>query len=488
MDTRSRGYRWRAATVLAALLALPALSGDAWARREPSREELLDRIERLEAIIQKQGLDKAKPAAAEGEEGAPVDKPQVEAIIDEKLRKQKVLAGWKDGFYLESPSGDFKLKLRGYAQADYRFFPLETGDTGTDSFYMRRVRPIFEGTVYKYFDFRIMPDFGDGNFVLQDAYMDVNYFKPWAALRAGQFKVPFSLERLQGGSELLFIERSISNQLGPNRDVGAQLSGTLFDESLLWQVGAFNGSVDGGNSFGDTTSDKDGAARIWAQPFRTTDWNWAKNLGIGFATTFGDVKNDAGTTTNYRLRTPGRSTWFRMATSSDVTINGDGERTRIAPQGYYFWGPFGLMGEYIRSTQRLRRDDADTGSMSRGTFTNWGWTTQASYVLTGEDASYKMVTPINPFDPWNGRWGAFEIAARGGITEVDEALFEKGFAKEGQSAQKAANYGLGVNWYLNKNFKFQANWERTEFNDEVAFGDHDRDHEDVLLMRFQVSY
>ncbi|MCW5890745.1 MAG: hypothetical protein KIT14_09345 [bacterium] len=486
MDTRSRGHRWRSATVLAALLALPAFAGDAFARREPTREELLDRIERLEAIIQKQGLDKA--SASEGEEGVPVDKPQVEAIVDEKLRKQKVLAGWKDGFFLESPSGDFKLKFRGYIQTDARVFPLEGGDTGTDSFYLRRVRPIFEGTVYKYFDFRIMPDFGDGQVTLQDGYMDVNYFKPWAAFRAGKFKVPLSLERLEGGSELLFIERSIANGLAPNRDVGFQLSGTLWDEALLWQVGAFNGTVDGGNSDGDTTSDKEGAARIWAQPFRNTDWSWAKGFGVGFATTFGDVKDDSSSASPFRLRTPGRSTWFRYATSSNVSVFGDGERTRISPQGYYFWGPFGLMGEWIQSTQRLRLDDTKAGTSTEGTFTNSGWFTQASYVLTGEDASYKMVTPINPFDPWNGRWGAFELAARGGITEVDPELFDKGFAKNGQSAQRAANYGLGVNWYLNKNFKVQANWERTEFNEEVTFGKDDRNHEDVFLMRFQVSY
>ena len=71
-----------------------------------------------------------------------------------------MLAGWKDGFFLESPSGDFKLKLRGYMQTQLRVFPNEGGDTGTDSFFMRRVRPIVEGTVYKYFDFKIMPDFG----------------------------------------------------------------------------------------------------------------------------------------------------------------------------------------------------------------------------------------------------------------------------------------------------------------------------------------
>ena len=142
-------------------------------RREPSRAELEERIRRLEKIIEERGLDKpaAKPsAAAAAEAGPPVDKAEVEAIVDSSLKKQKMLAGWKDGFFLESPSGDFKLKLRGYVQADARVFPNNGGDTGFNNFTLRRVRPILEGTVYKYFDYKIMPDFGGGTATIQDAW------------------------------------------------------------------------------------------------------------------------------------------------------------------------------------------------------------------------------------------------------------------------------------------------------------------------------
>src|SRR6185503_12366863 len=150
----------------------------------------------------------AEPAPNQSEQAT--NREEVEAIVEDKLKKQKVLAGWKDCFYLESPNGDFKLKLRGYLQADARVFTLEEGDTGTDSLFLRRVRPIFEGTVYKYFDFRIMPDFGGASTVLQDAYARVTYF-PYAQLTAGKFKSPMSLERLQSGADLTFIERSIAN-------------------------------------------------------------------------------------------------------------------------------------------------------------------------------------------------------------------------------------------------------------------------------------
>jgi len=229
----------------------------AQARREPSRAELEERIRRLEQIIEQRGLDKpaAKPsAAAESEAGPPVDKAEVEAIVDSTLKKQKVLAGWKDGFFLESPSGDFKLKLRGYVQADARVFPNNGGDTGFNNFTLRRVRPIIEGTVYKYFDYKIMPDFGGGTATIQDAWGGINYW-PEARFRAGKFKPPVSLERLQSGADLLFVERSLVQNVTPNRDVGFQLAGDFWDGILGYQIGAFDGDIDGGSNDNDVSSE-----------------------------------------------------------------------------------------------------------------------------------------------------------------------------------------------------------------------------------------
>jgi phosphate-selective porin OprO/OprP len=504
MFIRSRHRRrlWSLA-VTGALLAQP---GATWAR-EPSRAELEERIRRLEQIIHDAGLDRpaarrreaparttAPPPPAEAE----IDKPAVEAIVEEKLRKQKVLAGWKDGFFLESPSGDFKLKLRGYMQTQGRFFPLEEGDTGTDSIFMRRVRPIVEGTVFKWFDFKIMPDFGLGTTTLQDAYFDVTYFKPWATLRGGKDKVPLSLERLQSGADLLFVERSIANNLAPNRDVGFRLAGDVLDGTFIWQAGVYNGVPDGqssdGNVAGDTTSDFIGAFRGFLTPFKNLGIDALEQASFGVAATYGTQK-DSDNLNVVQYRTPGRATFFRYRTStsttSPITVTGDGKSYRLAPQGYWYWGPFGLMGEYIYSQQGARREATsdDVTTVTKGEFANHGWFVQASYVLTGEDASYRAVVPINPFDPFNGRWGAFEIAARGSIVDIDPRLFTLGFTTEELSTRRASNWGVGVNWYFNKNFKLQADWEHTEFDNEIEFtGDDLRDHEDVILFQFQIAY
>ena len=143
---RRRARRWRRAD------ARSSRSASAGSSDHPRRTASTSR--RPRAAARHRPTTRTAPSAEE------LDKPAVEAIVEEKLRKQKVLAGWKDGFFLESPSGDFKLKLRGYMQTQFRDFPHENSDTGTDSIFLRRVRPIFEGTVYKYFDYKIMPDFG----------------------------------------------------------------------------------------------------------------------------------------------------------------------------------------------------------------------------------------------------------------------------------------------------------------------------------------
>src|SRR5687767_13983703 len=87
--------------------------------------------------------------------------------------------GYKDGFTVQSESGDFKLTIGGYAQADGRFVLDDEAEAVTDSFLIRRARTIFSGTLARHFDFTITPDFGGGSAALQDAYGDVRFGRKW---------------------------------------------------------------------------------------------------------------------------------------------------------------------------------------------------------------------------------------------------------------------------------------------------------------------
>jgi len=70
----------------------------------------------------------------------------------------------------------------------------------------------------------------------------------------------------------------------------------------------------------------------------------------------------------------------------------------LSPQGYYYYGPFGFLGEYVISDQRVTRVLGPSRISRR--LENTGWEVTGSWVLTGEDAAYKGgVVPRHPFDP-----------------------------------------------------------------------------------------
>src|SRR5208283_4975273 len=123
------------------------------------------------------------------------------------------------GLIVRSADSNFLMNIHGYVQADARFYENDH-NPANDTFLLRRVRPIIEGTVYDRFDYRFMPDFGSGNVagstagnnaVLDDAYVNAR-FLPDLQIQVGKYKSPVGLERLQSTAEPLFIESGFATQ------------------------------------------------------------------------------------------------------------------------------------------------------------------------------------------------------------------------------------------------------------------------------------
>lgn len=422
--------------------------------------------ERLDALDQKVKVLERKEE---------IDKEQAA----EKAKTSSSATASKDGFNIKSADGAFQVKIRGYVQLDGRFWLDDEERPATDTFLIRRARPIVEGTVFKIFDFRIMPDFGGGTTVLQDAYLDAR-FKPGFKLRAGKFKPPVGLERLQSGTDLLFVERAHPTSLVPNRDLGVQLHGDFANGGVNYAVGMFNGVLDGGSGDADTNDSKDLAARLFFQPF-LAGGGPLKGLGVGIAATRGDQEGTAAAPALPVFRTPGQQTFFSYradGTAAGTTI-ADGERFRLSPQGYFYSGPFGALAEYAVSRNEVRR----------GTVTeeleHKAWQVAGSWVLTGGEPSFRSVNPKKNFDPAAGTYGAFEIAARISRLEVDDAAFPI-FANPASSASTAESWAVGFNWYFNRNIKWYLDYERTRFDGGAATGD--REDESIVFTRFQVAF
>ena len=94
--------------------------------------------------------------------------------------------GFQDGFFIQSPDGDHRLVFGFVGQLDGRFSvddPLPI----TNTFVLRKARPTFTGRVARFFEFKVMPDFGNGTTLLWDAYVEVR-FSPAFRLRTGKDK------------------------------------------------------------------------------------------------------------------------------------------------------------------------------------------------------------------------------------------------------------------------------------------------------------
>jgi phosphate-selective porin OprO and OprP len=402
-----------------------------------------------------------------------------EPAISPPVETSTAIKAGAEGFSLASSDKKFALKLRGYAQVDGRFFFDDVDEPPPHTFVLRRVRPIFEGTLFEYFGFRLMPDFGGGQSVIQDAHLDVRPAKE-IALRFGKFKPPFGLERLQSATNLLLIERGFPTQLAPNRDIGVQLYGDIADGAASYAVGVFNGVPDGGSADADADEHKDLVARIFLHPLRPTKIAALSDFGIGIAGSAGKAEGTLATTSVPAFRSSGQQTFFRYRAVEDdltQTVVADGRRNRISPQAYYFYGPVGLLAEYTVSVQTV-----GVGGGSR-TLTHEAWQVSATAAIGGK-VSFEGVKPKTSVG--EGGSGAFEVSARLHGIELDDEAFPL-YADEARSARKATGLTIGAGFWANRATRFMVNYDTTSFEGGAADG-QDRKSEKLVLIRSQLSW
>jgi phosphate-selective porin OprO/OprP len=373
------------------------------------------------------------------------------------------------GFGFSSADSNFVATIHGLIQVDSRTFEHDDNVQGNDSILLRRVRPIISGTVFHDFDFLFVPEFGNGTPgaasaattpSVFDAY--VNYrFSPAIQIQAGKFKGPIGLEYLQADSYTFFNERSIATDLIPGRDLGFELHGDLFGGVVNYAAGVFNGVGDGQKNTSNIgfQNNREFDGRLFVQPFKTTSITALQNLGVGVGGSWSksSITNTLGLPNTTGGSSPGFYTdgqqQFFAYTNGVVA---SGTHWRLSPQASYYYGPFGLIGEYVISDQNVRN------GTHAADLQNTAWDISGGWVLTGEDTTYAGVTPRHPFDPRNGHWGALQIVGRYSELDVDKSAFPL-YANSAVSASSAQEWSVGLNWYLNRNIRVNASYARTTF-------------------------
>jgi len=382
-----------------------------------------------------------------------------------------VTAGFDNGFFIQSPDGNARLTFGLVAQVDGRF-SLDDPLPITNTFTLRKLRPTFTGRFTKYFEFKVMPDFGNGTTVIQDAYLDTRFSNGFR-VRIGKDKTPIGYELLIGDASLYFPERALASSLVPNRDLGVQAQGDLAGGKLAYAAGLFNGIPDGTSSTTevDTNSDKDFAGRVVVQPWRSTAGTASALSGLGF-----HIGGSAGTQANGlpSFKTSVGQTYFAYATG----VTADGQRSRVSPAAFYFYKSFGAFGEYM-----LTRQDVARAGVTQDV-RNHAMEATIAYFLTGEPAGTGLPRPKRPFDPSAGHWGALQVLSRYSHLEVDGSVFTNNLAAPNSSG-RADQWTLGANWYPVQFVKWYVTYERTTFDKNVAGA---RPVENVILFRAQLAF
>jgi phosphate-selective porin OprO/OprP len=485
MNPRFPGGRFalRAAVLLASaaaspVLADPVLADDAALRAEietlrssieaqraqlAAQAALLEQQQKqLEALTQR--LDQPEPAPQEGAKVTLANaRPTITAAdggMSIALRANVQLDG---AMYGESPAGplatDFRRGSVGGApnreNAGARDF--------SDGFYFRRARFGVEGKFAQNFNYRLLLELGGGGGTegptrINDAWIAYTGFAPFA-IQIGAFSPPSNMDDGTSPEDIAFLERASAAELsrslgGADGRIGVGVRGS----GARW-MSAFtltNRTVSDAEVFDSQLA---AVARAGFLVATGSDYNVHAGLSGTYVISPPDQGADA------TLRHPMR---FRdrpeiRVDSTRLIDTGSIDAAHASVLGVEFganWKNLYLQGEHFWFDVE-RRDPTTLGDPS---FT--GYYVQGSWVLTGEHRRYNPATgsfqnprPMAPFAA-NGGSGAWELAARYSRMDLDH---DEGL--EGSAAVPGSVRGgeqsiltLGVNWYVNANFKVMMNY------------------------------
>jgi len=337
--------------------------------------------------------------------------------------------------------------IRFKAQVDFRDFPDEPETPSKPVVDLPRTRIGVEGRLMREFDYQIEGELSDASQPWRDIFIQTRSFR-LLQVRAGQFKIPFSLEQLTSGMDLDFNYRSLAASfLAPGRDVGLMVFGRAVNETLRYQAGVFKHGGDNvrESERTDAQADRTYAGRLVVRPWNTYD-NLFRTFSAGVAFTTGVLP--AGPN-GVRGKTIPGDTFFQQ-----LFVNGN--RRRIGGEFQWRPGPVQLQGEYIETRDQRFGQGIENQDLPNAYAR--GWYASGVWLLTGGQMR-DSIAPDRPF--LRGGIGAIEI----GVRRERLAAWSPGVNDGSFSSPRAPwvmpraddVWTAGVNWFWNPFVKLVAN-------------------------------
>ena len=311
-----------------------------------------------------------------------------------------------------------RLNFRYKLQSDFRGFGDVETDEGLHEFHRERIG--IEGKLFKRLEFEIEREMRDPETPWRDAWVNLKLNRA-VEVKAGKFKLPFSMDQLTSPTKGDFIFRSRGAAwLAPGRDIGVMAHGRLIGKTLRYEAGVFREDGDNARGGGVTL-----AGRLRGQ--------W-RDLQAGFSLTQSDLEEGLN---GLRGKAISGHTFFPR-------INVNGSRLRLGVEGKWTAGPVTVKSELIQvRDQRLAQslNGADLPDLiSRGWYVSGIW-----------------------------RLGRFDIAARHDALSFSSA---GGIGRPSRSPRAANILGnrdniwtFGATWRINRFLELQPNFVHESFSD-----------------------
>jgi phosphate-selective porin OprO/OprP len=422
---------------------IPADNQTDEAAPRPTGDAILDRLNELDARVRQ-----LEARNAELEQQAELNQGRVETVENRAAKAAQF--GWAPT--VSDANGNFTFKPRGVIEADAAAFHERKGGYDyNDGTALRRARLGFEGTAFKWFNYRLEVDFAGDAVNITDAYLQYTKI-PKTVLTVGQHKAPFGLESNNSDNYNMFLERGMFTNAfgnaGAERRIGISAAYSPKDNINL-----------AGGFFGDNES----ISRSTSTPVTDTpDESWGANGRATWEPVFEPGKIvHLGVAGFYRrsLKSGDIADAVRLTDRPNIRIdNGNIADSGIITNTHSLryggveaalvLGPLTVAGEAGRLW--LDRSGAPDGHFT-------GYYADAAYMLTGETRPFKggNFDRIRPFkELGNGGLGAFEVALRYDHLDLSDTPV---LARAGN---KASSLTLGLNWYFNPYAKLMFNWVR----------------------------
>jgi phosphate-selective porin OprO/OprP len=352
----------------------------------------------------------------------------------------------------------------------------------------RRARLGVDGKVFKAFDYSVLLDFGgagtDGSGTLQELWLQYNYapFK----VKVGAFAPNVGLADAASTNGSLFPERPSGSELsrglaGADKRIGLQVQ-TIGERYLI------SGAITGAKAGDAATSDEQlgYVGRVAFLPFKGLDWLVHVGANASLIATPAQAIAGGPYSVTVSDRPELRVDGTQLISSGAIDSTGARHYGfELAAQKKNFF----IQGEYFDIALDRRNPAANVSDPKFK-----AWYVEGSWVITGEARKYNVnnfafdaPAVDKPFDPRKGQWGAWELAGRYSVADLNHHEYATLAADRVRGGDQTIA-SVGLNWFPNPVTKFSIDYLDVSVDRRDAAGLQAGQDYKVINLRSQYAF